>query len=153
MLKKVLLALGATAIALSGLLVSTSAASDAAAAGPGVRFSRVQYDSPGSDTGSNASLNAEWARITNSTATKKTLTGWTVRDPQGHVYKFPTFTLASGASVRLHTGSGSNTKSDVYWKQSFYVWNNTGDKAILKNKAGTTIDSCSWGDGAGAISC
>jgi hypothetical protein len=28
-----------------------------------VRFSYVQYDSPGRDTGSNRSLNAEWIRI------------------------------------------------------------------------------------------
>ena len=124
-----------------------------AEAAPLVRFSRVQYDSPGDDTGSNSSLNAEWARVTNYGAKARTLTGWTIRDPQGHVYKFPTFKLRAGKSVRLHTGSGTNTATDLYWKQAFYVWNNTGDKAILKNKAGTRIDVCKWGDGSGVTNC
>jgi hypothetical protein len=151
------ISVAASAVVVASLL-SVSAAqaveqrSAGAAAAP-VRFSRIQYDSPGSDTGSNKSLNAEWAKITNFSASKRTLTGWTVRDPQAHVYKFLTFTLGAGNSVKLHTGHGTNTKTDVYWRQDNYVWNNTGDKAILKNKAGTTVDTCKWGDGSGVINC
>jgi hypothetical protein len=118
-----------------------------------VRFSRIQYDSPGSDTGSNASLNAEWARITNHSSRTKTLTGWTVRDRKGHVYKYPTFKLKSGKRVTLHTGRGKNTATDLYWGKTHYVWKNTGDTAILKNKARTTVDTCTWGDGSGSIAC
>ena len=55
--------------------------------------------------------------------------------------------------VTLHTGHGKNTATDLYWGQSTYVWNNTGDKAILKNKAKTTVDTCKWGDGSGSIAC
>ena len=69
------------------------------------------------------------------------------------MYRFGTFTLKAGASVRLHTGHGTNTATDRYWNQSQYVWNNTGDKAILKNKAGTRIDVCSWGNGPGSTTC
>lgn len=139
---------GLSAVAL--LAVSTPA--PAAAAGR-IYISKVQYDSPGTDNGSNTSINAEWVRITNSTSSKRTLTGWTLRDASSHVYKFPTTTLKAGASLRVHTGKGTNTATDKYWKLSYYVWNNTGDKATLKNRAGTIIDTCKWGDGSGVTYC
>jgi hypothetical protein len=61
--------------------------------------------------------------------------------------------LKSGASLRVHTGKGTNTATDKYWKLTGYVWNNTGDKATLKNRAGTIIDTCRWGDGSGTTAC
>src|SRR3954468_23563858 len=70
---------------------------DAASA---VRISGVQYDSPGSDTGSNYSLNGEWVKITNYASTRRTLTSWTLRDTSNHVYRFATFTLGAGKSLR-----------------------------------------------------
>ena len=113
----------------------------------------MQYDSPGKDTGSNSSLNAEWVRVTNTTTKKRVLTGWTLRDRARHVYRFPTFVLKPARSVRVHTGKGANTQRDLYWRQGWYVWNNDGDKATLKNKAGATVDTCTWADGSGVTSC
>ena len=139
-MKRVCLALAA---ALLWLLLLPFVAGPAQAASA-VRIGTVQYDSPGSDTGSNASLNAEWVRITNHSSVTKTLTGWTLRDTSNHVYKFGTFKLGAGKSVRIHTGKGSNTSSDRYWGKGWYVWNNTHDKAILKNSAGTTVSTRSW---------
>ncbi len=121
---------------------------------PTVRFSYAQYDSPGSDTGGNTSLNAEWVRVRNFSTVTKDLSGWRVADPQGHVYRFPTGSkLGSGQAVAIHTGSGTNTTANKYWRASFYVWNNTGDTASLRTSAGTLIDSCKWGDGDGTTVC
>jgi len=114
---------------------------DAASA---VRISGVQYDSPGSDTGSNYSLNGEWVKITNYASTRRTLTSWTLRDTSNHVYRFATFTLGAGKSVRIHTGRGTNTATDRYQGRGAYVWNKTGDKAILRNAAGATVSTRSW---------
>ncbi len=139
------------AAAAAATLILPLAATEASAVSP-VRFSRVWYDSPGNDTGTNRSLNAEWIRVTNHAQRSKTLTGWTIRDPQRHVYRFPTFRLGSGRSVRIHTGAGRNTATDLYWRAGWYVWNNTGDRAILKNKAGTTVDTCTWRDVPGSAS-
>ncbi|WP_246456546.1 lamin tail domain-containing protein [Nocardioides mesophilus] len=125
---------------------------DAAAISP-VRFSYVQYDSPGTDTGSNRSLNAEYVVVKNFGQKSRSITGWTVRDLNGHVYRFGRFTIKPGKTVRLHTGRGSNSRTDVYWRRDWYVWNNTGDKATLKNKSGTTVDTCKWGDGDGNTAC
>lgn len=133
-------------------LLAAATPSPAAAAGR-IYISKVQYDSPGSDTGSNTSINGEWVRITNSTSSKRTLTGWTLRDASSHVYKFPTTTLKAGGSLRLHTGKGTDNATDKYWKLSYYVWNNTGDRAALKNRAGTVIDTCKWGAGSGTTYC
>jgi len=123
------------------------------AASAAIRITKVQYDSPGSDTGSNSSLNAEWVKIKNTGSHAKTLTGWTLRDTSSHVYHFGSFRLGAGSSVQVHTGSGSNTRHDRYWGSGWYVWNNTGDTAKLKNRSGRLIDRCSWGDGSGVKYC
>jgi len=58
-----------------------------------IRITKIYFDSPGDDTGSNTSLNAEYVVIKNTGTTRKALTGWTLRDASRHVYKFPIFRL------------------------------------------------------------
>lgn len=118
-----------------------------------IQFRLIQYNSPGKDTGSNSSLNAEYVTLKNVGTSSRDLTGWTVEDLAGHVYTFGRFTLGAGRKVRIHTGKGTNTSADRYWGRSWYVWNNTGDKAKLHNSAGTWKDSCSWGNGPGSLHC
>lgn len=65
---------------------------------------RAYYNSPGSDTGNDSSLNAEYVTIKNTSSTTRSLTGYTVRDVAGHTYTFGTFSLGAGNSVRIHTG-------------------------------------------------
>jgi hypothetical protein len=125
-------------------------APSAQATGP-VQFRRITYNAPGSDTTSN--LNGEWVAIKNTATTTKCLTGWTVRDAQSHVYKFGSFCLGAGKTVNLHTGRGTNTSANRYWGLGWHVWNNTGDTAYLRNAAGTSQDSCAWGNGIGYVDC
>lgn len=109
-----------------------------------IQFTKVYFDSPGSDTGSNTSLNAEYFVLKNVTGSTVTLTDWTVRDRANHVYRFTTFRLAAGAKVTVHTGRGTNTSTHRYWNRKWYVWNNTGDKAYLRTPGGTLKDTCEW---------
>jgi hypothetical protein len=126
--------------------VSVTVATPAQAATPAVMITKVYYNSPGSDTGSNTSLNAEYVRLTNKRSSTINLKYWYVRDNTGYAYRFTaSFYLKPGYSVYIHTGKGTNTSSHRYWGRSWYVWNNTGDTAHLRNSAGTLIDSCSWG--------
>ena len=119
-----------------------------------LHFTKVYYNSPGSDTGSNASLNAEYVTIKNGSSTARSLTGYTIRDKANHVYRFGTFTLSAGKSVRIHTGTGTNTSTDRYWGSGAYIWNNTGDKAYLRSAQFTLRDTCEWGSGGpGYINC
>lgn len=156
------------ATVLTALIATTPAAFSPAAATPdqqstsqqsiarhhGVRITRIAFDSPGADTPvTNAKLNAEWIRVTNHFHSARKITGWKVRDASGHTYTFGTLKLAAGASVRLHTGKGTNTKANRYWRLDNYVWNNGGDTAVLKNAAGTVIDRCPYDGTGSATNC
>ncbi len=111
----------------------------------GVRFSKVYFDSPGADGGSNSSVSAEWFALKNYGSGARSMDGWTVRDREGHVYRFPRgYKLPAGKTVTVHTGKGSSIKLNRYWGQNYYVWNNSGDRAILKNANGNKIDVCKW---------
>lgn len=116
-----------------------------AAQATGVHIAKIYWDSPGTDTGSNASLNAEYIVIKNSSSTPKKIAGWHVYDADGHRYGFPSgFRLAAGAVVRVHSGKGQNGAHDLYWNYGNYVWTNTGDTAKLKNSAGDLVARCSY---------
>lgn len=129
----------AGAVALTGTLLS----SPAEAAGR-VYIYEVYYDSPGSDRGSNASLNAEWVIIKNTKSTTVSLKGWKLKDKTGYTYTFGDVRVSAGKSKKVHTGKGTNTAYDKYWGRSWYVWNNTGDTATLYNAAGAKAHTCSW---------
>ncbi|WP_205650090.1 lamin tail domain-containing protein [Actinoplanes solisilvae] len=112
-----------------------------------VVFNRIQYDSPGADSGSNGSLNGEWFRLKNRTKSSINLKGWTVRDKQNIVFTFPSLTLKPGAQVVVRTGKGKSSASTRYWGragQKGYVWNNGGDTAFLRTPANKQIDTCKW---------
>jgi hypothetical protein len=119
-------------------------ASPAEAASP-VQIYRVYYNSPGSDTGSNSSLNAEYVVLKNTGSGSRSLKGWTLRDKSRHVFTFPAFTLGGKKYVTIHTGRGTKTGTHLYWGSRAYIWNNTGDTAYLRTTSGSTADTCSWG--------
>jgi cell division septation protein DedD len=122
-----------------------------------VLFSKIVYNSPGADTGSNTSLNGEYVRLTNRTKAAINLKGWTVRDAAGHVYTITTDQrVAAGKTLYLHTGKGTNGKPDSahrYWNRTGYVWNNGGDTAYLRTAGGKSIDTCKWTGDKGTTYC
>jgi hypothetical protein len=126
-----------------------------AAASPGhhgaargrVFIHEIFYNSPGSDDRSNSSLNAEWVDLRNSSGHPITITHWTLRDKAGHVYKFMgTFRLRAHKDVRIHTGRGSDTRTNRFWGRGAYVWNNDGDTATLKSASGSVKSRCAYTD-------
>ncbi|MET9587533.1 lamin tail domain-containing protein [Streptomyces sp. NPDC006539] len=114
---------------------------------PRVEISAVQADSPGWDTRTNRSLNAEWVAITNNDRRAVNLDGWTLRDEDGHRYRFDDVRLAGRATVRIHTGVGRDTRTDLYQDRRNYVWDNRSDTVILRDDRGRTVDTESWGRG------
>ncbi|BCJ42772.1 hypothetical protein GCM10010168_04870 [Actinoplanes ianthinogenes] len=118
-----------------------------------VRFTRIQYNAPGRDRRTNASIDGEYFRLTGKTSKTVALTGWTVRDRAGNTYTFGSYSLGAGKSVTVRTGKGTNSTSTRYWGKTYHVWNNGGDSATLR-AGGTTIDSCSWSSaGKGYTTC
>jgi hypothetical protein len=144
------IAVATAAVAASSLATAVTPASAAGA----IQITRVYVNSPGSDTGSNTSINAEYVSIKNTSATNRSLKGYTVRDKSGHVYTFGSYTLGAGKTVKIHTGKGANTSINRYWNKSWYVWNNSGgDSATLKTASGTSVDSCGWGTVSSYVNC
>jgi len=146
-----------TALAVTTAAAVLGLAGPADAATPVVSFTRAQFDSPGTDNRTNASLNAEWVRLTNNTTKAIQLKGWTVRDVSNHVYTFPAATVPAKRSIYLHTGKGKaytdSTGGHLFWGSGNYIWNNTGDTAYLRNTAAKTIDTCTWKSGTKPVNC
>ena len=146
-------AISISAAAVTAFAVVAAVPAPAEAAG-GIVITKVYVNSPGSDDGSNASLNAEYVTIKNTGTKGKSLKGWTLRDESSHVYTFGTFTLGAGKTVTVRSGKGSNTSATRYWQKTWYAWNNSGgDSARLRNASGSAVDKCSWGTVSSYVTC
>ncbi|MET7761374.1 lamin tail domain-containing protein [Streptomyces sp. NPDC005393] len=136
--------------ALSGVVIAAGCAAallypaGPAGASGSVHLSKIYYDSPGTDNRSDASLNAEYVQIKNSTSRGVSLKGWVLVDASRHAYTFPGYTLGAGKTVTVRTGPGSDTSATKYQDRRAYVWNNTSDKATLRKSSGSTVDTCSY---------
>ncbi|WP_148416322.1 lamin tail domain-containing protein [Haloferax sp. KTX1] len=103
----------------------------------------VVADAPGND---NDNLNEEYVTLRNDGDATIDLSGWTVSDAAGATYTFAEGSeLNPGASLTLHTGSGTDTDEDVYWGRGGAVWNNGGDTVTVRNAAGTEVLSYTYG--------
>ncbi|MEU3613948.1 lamin tail domain-containing protein [Streptomyces sp. NPDC006872] len=112
---------------------------------PKVEISAVQYDAPGRDDRSGRSLNKEWVELTNTTRHEINLHGWTLSDESGETYTFRRYRLAPRATVRIHTGEGRDTRSDLFQDRRREVWGNRADTATLRNDRDRFVDEESWG--------
>lgn len=114
----------------------------------------VTYNAPGND---NDNPNGEWVEIRNSGNQDIDMSGWRLYDDaykQGrardHVFIFPSgFILRAGQSVRIHTGQGKNTTTQLYFGRApgeyAAIWNNDGDCAYLVDNKGNLVDEYCWG--------
>ncbi|GGR87505.1 hypothetical protein GCM10010269_28340 [Streptomyces humidus] len=114
---------------------------------PKVEISAVQYDAPGRNDRSARSLNREWVELTNTTRHVVNLDGWTLSDERGETYTFRHYRLAPRATVRVHTGEGRDTRSDLFQDRHREVWDNYSDTATLRNDRRWVVDVESWGHG------
>ncbi|MEV4173796.1 lamin tail domain-containing protein [Nonomuraea sp. NPDC049709] len=143
----------ATAVG-TALLASTLVAAPAEAANPAVMFTKVHFDSPGSDRGGNTSLNGEYVVLKNTTRKAIQMERWVLRDETGYRFRFPRFTLKPGKSVTVRSGQGQDSSTTLYWQRKWYVWNNDGDAAgIYRASDLKKIDTCSWGSAGDWKNC
>jgi len=97
----------------------------------------INADAEGDDR---ENLNEEYVIFRNDGDSSLNLTGWTVSDESGKTYQFPDgFTLDLGATVTLHTGSGTDTETDLYWDAGRPVWNNDGDTVTVTTSEGDVV--------------
>jgi hypothetical protein len=87
---------------------------------------------------SNGRLSEEAVVLTN-LGSKVNLKGWTLADGESHKYPFPDLTLLPNSEVNVHTKSGVNTATDLYWGQPEARWGATGAVAYLRDPNGKLI--------------
>lgn len=96
-----------------------------------------QFNAPGND---NHNKNEEFVCIVNTGPEIVEMESWSIHDEYGWSYQFPSFSLESGAKVKVITGCGSDTAQDLYWcKEETAVWNNDGDCVYLINIDGIEV--------------
>lgn len=105
--------------------------------GPSIDFVwPFHYDAEGDDA---TNLNDEYFTLQNTGDEAADLSGWSVENDHGVAFLFPRgLTLAPGATITIHSGSGVNTAGRLYWNASEPVWNNN-DLAVLLNAAGEIV--------------
>ena len=95
------------------------------------------YDASGDDA---ANLNDEYFTLQNTGDEAIDLSGWTVGNERGATYRIPNgVSLAPNAVITIHSGSGQNTASVLYWSAFEPMWNDY-DLAILRDATGVIID-------------
>lgn len=81
----------------------------------------------------------EYVDIRNSSGTSVDMEGWILRDDGGNIFTFPDFTLANSGTVRVRSGTGTNTSSTLFWgrtQEDGDVWNDVSDCAYLRDGLG-----------------
>jgi hypothetical protein len=75
-------------------------------------------------------LSDEQIIIRNDGPSELGLAGWYFTDNKGVTYTFPQLTLYPGVKMQLHSASGKDTPTDLYWGRSSPVWA-SGELAAL----------------------
>lgn len=105
----------------------------------GMRVVGLRLDAEGDDS---LNLNDEWVDLRNEGVAPVDLSGWRVRDESAsNRFDLPDgFTLAPGTEVRIRSGCGEPTASELFWCASgAAIWNNDGDTAFLLDPAGNVV--------------
>ncbi len=99
-----------------------------------LEISDHQVDPPGRD---DENLDQEWVEIHNPGTDPIDLDQWTVRDETtSNRFAFPAMTIGAGVSLRVHTGSGSDSPTDLYLGDRFPVWSNRGESVLVLDPEG-----------------
>ncbi|MEO3784574.1 lamin tail domain-containing protein [Actinocorallia sp. B10E7] len=144
------------ALALGAALPLIAAAP--AEAAPAVRFSLVQYDAKGKDTGKN--VNGEYLVITNYGSKAVSLAGWTIghtrqlKDSK-YTFYFPArnFSVKPKGKIVMRMGEGRKTKTTVYQGMRRHLWPNVKGAAYLFDRSNKRIDACAWNSPTGSTRC
>jgi hypothetical protein len=132
-----------------GVVAPFLQASPALAASP-VKISKIHY----AQTGTN--LNTEYIVFKNKSSSAVQMKGWKIISAPStdhQYYVFPKTRVPAGHTITLYSGKGTNTSTTRYWNSTTPKWNNDGDKAILKNASGTTVDKCLYAGGGTTAYC
>lgn len=86
----------------------------------------------------------EYVIIQNTKSTSINLQYWTLEDEADHYYTLTDFSLKPNENVTVHTGSGSDNATHLFWGSESAIWNNDHDTVYLYTSEGELVDSYSW---------
>src|SRR3984893_5970468 len=93
---------------------------------------KIVIDRPCSKLGDAAD---EYVCLTNADTAPADLGGWILRNVLGRTFSFPAgVKLPAGQTVKVHTGAGSDTPTDLHWAYRVNPAWETGDKLTLHNQ-------------------
>jgi len=82
----------------------------------------------------------EYVELTNDGDAALDMSGYVLSDAEGWEFYFPDgFTLDAGDRVRVHTGDGEWTATDLYWDVDEPVWDDDGDTVRVRDADGNTV--------------
>ena len=86
----------------------------------------------------------EYVEIKN-TGETASIGGYQLHDESGKTYTFPDVNIRTDETVKVFTGCGTDTATELYWcyTQSA-IWNNSGDTATLKNAEGNIVSTFNY---------
>jgi micrococcal nuclease len=110
-----------------------------------LKISTIVYDAPGVD---DQNENGEWVELTNNCPAVVDLSGWLLKDSSAsNSYTFGAISIPMQESIKIHSGCGINTSTDLYWQcpaKQHAIWNNTGDEAMLFDNHGKLLSVYSY---------
>jgi hypothetical protein len=108
-----------------------------------VDLGQSQFNVAGND---NENLAQQYVCIVNRSQEDADMSGWHLQDRTGVTFDFPPFVLPAGAVVRVRTGEGTDSESDLYWDRGASVWRNEGDIVRLYDRLWNLVDEKSYGE-------
>jgi len=91
----------------------------------------------------------EYVRLANRGAQGVALEGWSLQDEDGHSFVFPNLFLWRNGTVSVHTGSGEDSATDLYWGLTEPVWDRAQEKVKLINAGGEVVAEVEVGAASG----
>ncbi len=83
----------------------------------------------------------DYVEIKNAESSTNDLTDWWIKADSGERYDFPSgFDLGGGDEVKVRSGIGSDTSSNLYWGLSDSLWTDKDNCAYLRDDDGDLID-------------
>jgi LysM repeat protein len=68
------------------------------------------------------------------------LRGWTLSDAHGNTYTFPSLDFETGERIRVHSTSGQDSETELYWGRSSSVWSKD-DTATIRDGEGKVMST------------
>jgi hypothetical protein len=82
----------------------------------------------------------EYVCLTSAETTSTEMGSWVLRNVMGRSFNFPPgFTLAPGQTVRVHTGAGADSTTDLHWAYRVNPAWEKGDKLTLHNNENVEV--------------